>query len=115
MTIINEGARDDALIAVELEDGQATVRPRPSPIPAGGITVYGVSTSQTDDPDSVLLRGAPVNAGYIVQLTLTFQYAAPVEVGVLVVPRSGPFRSVPVPPRATQQSNARRTSADTPG
>ncbi|MFC0623288.1 hypothetical protein [Kribbella deserti] len=97
MTILNEGAHGDALVAVQVQGGSATVRPRPSPIPAQGITVYGVNTSQTEDPDEVVLRGPVVDAGYIVQLTLTFRYAAPVEVGALVMPHRGPYRSVPTP------------------
>lgn len=96
MTIVNEGP-EDALVAVQLEGGRATVSPQPSTIPAGGITVYGVDTSQTLDPHRIVLRGEPVDAGYVVQVVFVFRRAAPLELGVLVVPHEGPYRNVPVP------------------
>lgn len=106
MTVINQSAVDDALIAVQLEDGLATIRSKPSIVPASGITVYGVDTSQTTDPDHVILRGDPVKAGFAVQLTFVFERSAPVEAELLVKAPTGPFSGVRIPTATKASSGA---------
>jgi hypothetical protein len=109
MTIINETDANDALVAVQMEDGEASIHPRPSIIPGLGMTVYGVDTSQTTDPDTIVVRGDPVVAGYYVQLTSVFERSAPIETAALVKRQAGPYRSVPVP---TRPAHGRSTSTE---
>lgn len=96
-TIFNGSNVDDALLAVSVRDGHTTLSPAVIPIPGRGDAVIGLDTSLAEQPGTVILRGTPIRAGYIVWVTFTFQRAAPVEVGSLVMAHDGVYQQVPLP------------------
>ncbi len=95
-TIFNQGDADDRLVNVTFRGGQTTLgSPRVS-LPAGGVRVLGVDTSQ-GKATSASLEGASLKPGLVVPLTFAFERAGSVTLDVLVVEHEGPFATVPAP------------------
>jgi copper(I)-binding protein len=110
--LVNEAARDDALVAVRADS------------PAGN-RVHGTLLSyrvrlpslrlvQLSDAGDVILSGAnPLNVGGSITVTFTFRAAEPVTLDLPIVMNTGDFAHVPVPtPSATPLPTP--TQSDTP-
>jgi hypothetical protein len=95
-TIFNQGEADDQLVEVRFRGGKSTLGADPVTLPAGGVRVLGVDTSQ-GKATSAALQGAPVRPGLVVPITFAFERAGSVTLDVLVVKKQGPFATVPVP------------------
>lgn len=95
-SIFNNSSVGDALETVRLRGGRVLLGRSPLPLPAGGVRVLGVDTSQ-GKATPVALTGRRVRAGQVVPLRFDFRRAGAVTLNVLVVRREGPFATVPAP------------------
>ncbi|MBM7790231.1 hypothetical protein [Tenggerimyces flavus] len=96
-TILNEGTSDDALTGVTMVGGQVELTPKPLPLASREAANLGVATTLGRTPATATLRGEPVRAGFVVDVTFTFTRAAPITVPVLVVEHERAYADVPIP------------------
>lgn len=95
-TIFNRGRAGDALVGVAFPQGRSSLGAGSVRLPAGGIRVLGVGTSQ-GKATRTSLSGASLKPGFVVPMTFDFQRAGSITLDVLVVRNEGPFATVPVP------------------
>ncbi|HEY0903114.1 MAG TPA: hypothetical protein VGE14_04425 [Marmoricola sp.] len=95
-TLVNNTDDDDRLDAVSGPDLTASRRT---------VDIAAHDVVNLADSGQVTLRGERIEPGNFVELTLTFQNAAPVTVTVPVVENTGPYAEVTLPgARATESA-----------